>query len=107
MSVATATAFRTAELVPLFRRMFELCKLKPTESLGILTEPDTNQEYAAAMYGAARGIGADTMTVMMPSAPAEQGPVMRSGNVSSAMLSKLTLAGGTRQRCGLGIHLSC
>jgi len=106
MSVTTATAFRTAALVPLFRRIFELCKLKPTESLVILTEPDTNQEYAAAMYGAARGIGADTMTIMMPSPPQEQVPVMRSGNVSSAILSKSTLAVDTLKRADMVSDLS-
>lgn len=106
MSVATATSFRTAELVPLFQRMFELCKLKSTESLVILTEPDTNQEYAAAMYGAARGIGADTMMLMMPSPPAEQVPIMRSGNVSSAILSGSKLAVDTLKRADMAIDLS-
>ena len=106
MSVATATSFRTAELVPLFRRMFDLCKLKPTESLVILTEPDTNQEYAAAMYGAARGIGSDTMMLMMPSPPPEQVPVMRSGNVSSAILSGSKLAVETLKKADMVIDLS-
>lgn len=69
MSVTTATAFKTTELVPLFRRMLELCKLKATESLIVLTEPDANQDYAAALYGAARDIGAETLILMVPSAP--------------------------------------
>ena len=43
----------SAELVPLFARMLELCKLRPDESLVILMEPGANQDYAAAMYGAA------------------------------------------------------
>src|ERR1700733_4579949 len=106
MSVATATAFRTAELVPLFRRMFELCKLKPTESLVIVTEPDSNQEYAAAMYGAARGLGAGTLTLMMPSAPPEQVPVMRAGNVSSAILSGSKIAVDALKQADLVIDLS-
>jgi len=106
MSVATATSFRTAELVPLFQRMFDLCKLRPTESLVILTEPDTNQEYAAAMYGAARGIGSDTMMLMMPSPPPEQVPVMRSGNVSSAILSGSKLAVETLKKADMVIDLS-
>jgi 2,5-dihydroxypyridine 5,6-dioxygenase len=106
MSVATATAFRTAELVPLFRRMFELCKLKPTESLVILTEPDTNQEYSAAMYGAARGVGADAMMIMMPSPPPEQVPVMRGGNVSSVILAGSKLAVDTLKNADMVIDLS-
>lgn len=106
MSVTTATAYRTAELVPLFRRMLELCKLKPTESLVILTEPEANQDYAAAMYGAAREVGADTLTVMVPSAAPEQVPVMRSGNVSSAVLSTSRLALETLKQADMVIDLS-
>jgi len=106
MSVKTATAFKTAELVPLFRRMLDLCKLKPTESLVIITEPETNQDYAAAVYGAARGIGAETLVLMAPPAPPEQVPVMRSGNVSSAILSNTKLAVDTLKRADMVIDLS-
>ena len=74
MTVATATAYKTAELVPLFARMLELCKLQAGESLVILMEPESNQEYAAAMYGAVRGIGAESVTLMVPSAPPGAGP---------------------------------
>ena len=87
MSAPTATAFKTASLVPLFGRMLELCKLHSDESLVILSDPDTNQEYTAATYGAASAIGADVLNVMMPSAPAEQVPVIRTGNVSSTILA--------------------
>jgi 2,5-dihydroxypyridine 5,6-dioxygenase len=87
MAAPTATSYKIAELVPLFTRMLELCKLKDSESLVILSDPDTNQEYTAAMYGAARSFGADVLNVMMPSAPAEQVPVLRAGNVSSTILA--------------------
>ena len=83
MSVTTATAYRTTELVPMFRKALELCRLRADKSLVILTEPEANQDYAAAVYGAARDIGADTLTVMVPSAPPEQVPLIRTGNVSS------------------------
>jgi 2,5-dihydroxypyridine 5,6-dioxygenase len=106
LSVITATAFKTAELVPMFRNMFELCKLNPTESLVLVTEPDSNQEYAAAMYGAARGIGADVLTLMMPSPKPEQVPVMRSGNVSSTILTGSKLAVDTLKRADMVIDLS-
>jgi 2,5-dihydroxypyridine 5,6-dioxygenase len=106
MAVATATAYRTAELVPLFRRMLDLCRLSSQESLVILTEPETNQEYAAAMYGAARGIGAEALTLMVPSAPPEQVPVIRSGNVSSAILNNSRLAVDTLKRADMVIDLS-
>ena len=52
MSTNHASAFQSAELVPLFARMLDLCKLRSDESLVILTEPGANQDYAAAMYGA-------------------------------------------------------
>src|SRR5882757_1328977 len=90
----------------MFRNMFELCKLKPTESLVLVTEPDSNQEYAAAMYGAARGIGADVLTLMMPSPKPEQVPVMRSGNVSSTILTGSKLAVDTLKRADMVIDLS-
>ena len=106
MAVTTATLYKTAELVPLFRRMLERCKLQPTESLVILTEPDTNQEYASAMYGAARSIGAETLTIMVPSAPPEQVPVMRTGNVSSSILSSTRFAVETLKRADMVIDLS-
>jgi 2,5-dihydroxypyridine 5,6-dioxygenase len=106
MTVTTAVAFRTAELVPLFRRMFELCKLKSTESLVILMEPEANQDYAAAAYGAARELGADTLTVMVPSAPPEQVPVIRTGNVSSAVLKNSKLAVGTLKNADMVLDLS-
>ena len=41
---------------------FELCELKDSESLVILSDPDTNQEYTAAMCRAARSFGADVLT---------------------------------------------
>jgi 2,5-dihydroxypyridine 5,6-dioxygenase len=106
MAITTATAYKTAELVPLFRRMLDLCQLKPTESLVIVTEPDTNQEYASAMYGAARGLGSEVLVLMCPSAAAEQIPVIRSGNVSSAILSRTRLAVDTLKRANMVIDLS-
>ncbi|MFC5312732.1 hypothetical protein, partial [Azospirillum rugosum] len=106
MATTTATAYRMAEIVPLFRRMLELCKLKPSESLVILTEPEANQDYAAAMYGAAREIGAETLTIMVPSAPPEQVPIIRTGNVSSAILSKAKLAIETLKMADMVIDLS-
>ena len=62
MAAPTATSYKIAELVPLFTRMLELCELKDSESLVILSDPDTNQEYTAAMCRAARSFGADVLT---------------------------------------------
>ncbi len=106
MAVETATAFRTGELVPLFQRMLALCKLKPTESLVVLTEPTSNQEYAAAAYGAARGIGADCMVLMLPSERPEQVPVIRAGNVASSILASSKLGVKTLKLADMVIDLS-
>ena len=106
MAAPTATTYKTAELVPLFSRMLSLCKLKESESLVILSDPDTNQEYTAAMYGAARSFGSDVLNVMMPSAPAEQVPVMRTGNVSSTILSKSQLGVDLLKLADMVIDLS-
>jgi 2,5-dihydroxypyridine 5,6-dioxygenase len=106
MAVETATAFRTGELVPLFQRMMALCKLKPTESLVVLTEPTSNQEYAAAAYGAARGIGADCMVLMLPSERPEQVPVIRAGNVASSILASSKLGVKTLKLADMVIDLS-
>lgn len=106
MAVETATAFRTGELVPLFRKMLDLCKLKSTESLVILTEPTSNQEYAAAAYGAARGIGADVMVLMLPSEKPEQVPVIRAGNVASSILASSKLGVQVLKLASMVIDLS-
>jgi 2,5-dihydroxypyridine 5,6-dioxygenase len=106
MSVTTATAYRTAELVPMFRKALQLCRLQGDESLVILTEPEANQDYAAAIYGASREIGADTLTVMVPSAAPEQVPLIRTGNVSSAILKNSKLALQVLQQADMVIDLS-
>jgi len=106
MAVETATAFRTGELVPLFRKMLDLCKLKSSESLVILTEPTSNQEYAAAAYGAARGIGADVMVLMLPSEKPEQVPVIRAGNVASSILASSKLGVQVLKLASMVIDLS-
>ena len=59
MAAPTATYYRTAQLVPLFERMLALCKLKKEESLVIVSDPDSNQEYVAAMFAAGRSFESD------------------------------------------------
>ena len=76
-----------AELVPLFQRMLTLCRVAPGESLVILAEPESNELYAGATFAAARALGADVAHLMIPTGPAEQVPVIRTGNVSSTILA--------------------
>jgi 2,5-dihydroxypyridine 5,6-dioxygenase len=54
------------ELVPLFKRHLELCKVKPGESFLAFTNTQTNPNYAAAMLGAAGMLGADAYQITVP-----------------------------------------
>jgi 2,5-dihydroxypyridine 5,6-dioxygenase len=51
------------DLVPLFRREFELCRLSEGELVALLTESATPPEYVAAAAGAAGTLGADVFEV--------------------------------------------
>lgn len=55
-----------ADLVPMFMREFQLCKLQPGEVVAILTEPATRQEYADASAAAAAALGAQVFEVSVP-----------------------------------------
>ena len=48
------------DLVPLFRKEFELCRIGEGELVALLTEATTRPEYVAAAAGAARSLGAET-----------------------------------------------
>ncbi len=51
------------DLVPLFRREFELCRVQEGELVALLTESATPPEYVAAAAGAAGTLGADVFEV--------------------------------------------
>jgi len=87
LSVETATHYRTATLVPLFQKMLERCKVKEDETVLVVTDPDSSQEYAAAMFAAARSFKADVMTLVLPPAPPEQASFIRTGNISSTIVA--------------------
>ena len=82
MGSPTATYFRTAQLVPLFQKMLERCKVHKDETVLVVSDPDSNQEFVAAMFAAARSFGADTMSLMLPPPPPEQAVFIRTGNIS-------------------------
>ena len=87
MGVPTATYFRTAQLVPLFQKMLERCKVHKDETVLVVSDPDSNQEFVAAMFAAARSFGADTMSLMLPPPPPEQAVFIRTGNISSTIVA--------------------
>jgi 2,5-dihydroxypyridine 5,6-dioxygenase len=92
MAAPTATYYRSTQLVPLFQRMLDMCKLRKDESLVIVSDPDSNQEYAAAMFAAGRSFGSDVISLMLPSPPPEQANFIRTGNISSTIVANSKLA---------------
>lgn len=92
MHAPAANNYRTAQLVPLFQRMLEKCKLRKDESLIIVSDPDSNQEYVSAMFAAGRTFGSDVISLVLPPPPAEQAAFIRTGNISSQIVANSKLA---------------
>jgi 2,5-dihydroxypyridine 5,6-dioxygenase len=53
-------------LIALFTREFELCRVKPGESIAIVTEPDSPGSYLVASIAALSAMGARPFQVMLP-----------------------------------------
>lgn len=65
-----STAFAATDLVDLFARQFEACRLKRGEFCALVTDTAWNPVYAAAAMGACRALGAETsLTTFAASAP--------------------------------------
>ena len=92
MAAPMSTYYRSTQLVPLFQRMLAMCKLQKEESIVIVSDPDSNQEYAAAMFAAARSFGSDVISLVLPSPPPEQANFIRTGNISSTIVANSKLA---------------
>lgn len=59
------------EMVSLFKKELELCKLKPTETMAVLTSGDIRADYAKAFLTAANEIGANAFELKLPPVKAE------------------------------------
>lgn len=70
------------EMVALFKAELELCKLKPTETMAVLTSGDVRADYAKAFLQAASQIGANAYELKLP-------PVNR-GGIGSFGITPLT-----------------
>ncbi len=70
------------EMVDLFKKELELCKLQPTETIAVLTSGDIRADYAKAFLTAASQIGANVFELKLP-------PVNR-GNEGSFGITPLT-----------------
>ena len=58
-----------ARLANLFRAQFELCNVKPGETLALLTDLASRREYVAAAFAAAEALGADIYEMCVNSVP--------------------------------------
>src|SRR5262249_22125064 len=58
-----------ARLANLFRAQFELCQVKPGETLALLTDLASRREYVAAAFAAAESLGADIYEMCVNSVP--------------------------------------
>jgi len=56
-----------ADLIPLFRRELELCRVGAGDVVGLLSDGDTRPAYIAATAGAAASLGAKVFEVSVPS----------------------------------------
>lgn len=54
------------EMVDLFKKELELCKLQPTETMAVLTSGDIRADYAKAFLTAASQIGANAFELKLP-----------------------------------------
>lgn len=68
-----------ADLVKLFTQEFELCAVRPGETVVILAEPSSRGDYVAAAFAAARAHGAKVVNVTVPGGSPVAFPTTRTG----------------------------
>lgn len=68
-----------ADLVPLFRRQFAFCQVKPEETVAILHEGNSRAEYVEAAFAALAEIGCAVYAVRLPAGQRFDAPNVRSG----------------------------
>ena len=64
-----ASEVNPAKMTTLFRKEFELCNVKPGETLAILSDLNSRREYVAAAFAAADELGADIYEVCVNALP--------------------------------------
>jgi 2,5-dihydroxypyridine 5,6-dioxygenase len=69
-----ASAIRSTEINPgklgfLFKKEFELCKVKPGETIALISDLATRTEYIEAAFAAAEALGADVYDMRVNSIP--------------------------------------
>lgn len=63
---AVMSAAVAAEMVSLFKKELEFCKVNEKETVALLTEPRFEQTYPSAFMAAAKDLGADVFTLITP-----------------------------------------
>src|SRR3972149_1077727 len=58
-----------AKLAALYRKQFELCKVKPGETIAVVADLGTRREYVQAAFAAADDLGADVYELCVNSIP--------------------------------------
>lgn len=74
------TDFTGVDLVELFKKEFELCKLTDQENVVILTEPSSRQDYVVAAFGAAKALGGQVSSITVPSGSSIPEPSTHTGS---------------------------
>ena len=77
-----------ADLVPLFTREFELCKVSRDDVVAVLSAPATRPEYASAATVAARTLGASVFEIRVPGMGWDVAPIVKGIVASVPALAK-------------------
>lgn len=77
-----------ADLLPLFQREFELCKVKEGEVVAVITEPGTRNAYSSAAAAASRALGAEVFEVSVPGMGWDAPTIVKGMGMSVPALAK-------------------
>ena len=84
------------DMVALFKKELELCKVGPGEAVGVLSEDRIRQDYAEAFLAAADELGADAMHVNIKKRPGSTfGPGSRKFPLCWIRVARRRLAGSS------------
>lgn len=72
--------FESVDLISAFRRELELCKVNVGEHIVILSEPSSRPDYVAATFAAAKSLGAQVISAVVPGGSAAPTPSTHTGS---------------------------
>ena len=68
-SAVRSTEINPAKLAFLFKKQFEMCKVKPGETVACVSDLATRREYIEAAFAAAESLGGDVYEMCVNSIP--------------------------------------